>query len=321
LKLSKSTQRIAFVTGAYGFIGRYVSMHLATKKFEVCGVGHGVWPPSEAERWGVKDWLNGEIHSSNLELLRHQRGAPDIVFHLAGGSSVGAAVQNPREDFNRTVVSTLELIDWIRRNAPSAKLVAVSSAAVYGAGHSGPIREGTDLQPYSPYGRHKRMMEEMATAYAADYGMKVVIARLFSVYGPGLRKQLLWDLCAKMDKTPSKIILGGSGQELRDWTHVSDVARALGMMANVASSSAPVINIGTGVGTSVREIAEKMISVWFNGDVAPKLDFNAQARPGDPFSLIADNTSLSTLGFEWNHRLMDGLSDYVHWYRQNGRES
>lgn len=308
------------VTGAHGFIGRNLCSALASRGFHVSGLGHGIWPASEAERWGVSEWINGEIGPSNLELLRHQRGAPDIVFHLAGGSSVGAAVQNPREDFNRTVVSTSELLDWMRRNAPSAKLVAVSSAAVYGAGHSGPIREGTDLQPYSPYGRHKRMMEEMASAYAADYGMQVVIARLFSVYGPGLRKQLLWDLCAKMDKTPSGIVLGGSGLELRDWTHVNDVARALAMMASVASSSAPVINIGTGTGTSVREIAEKMITEWFNGDVAPTLDFNLQARAGDPFSLIAENTSLSTLGFEWKHGLMDGLSDYVRWYRQNGRE-
>lgn len=308
------------VTGAHGFIGRHLCSSLAMGGFHVSGLGHGIWPASEAERWGVSEWINGEIGPSNLELLRLQVGAPDIIFHLAGGSSVGAAVHNPREDFNRTVVSTSELLDWMRRNAPSAKLVAVSSAAVYGAGHSGQITEGAKLQPYSPYGRHKRMMEEMVTAYAADYGLEVVIARLFSVYGPGLRKQLLWDLCSKMEKAPGEITLGGSGQELRDWTHVNDVARALVKMGNIASTNAPIFNIGTGKGTSVREIADRMISKWFMGNVAPKLNFNSQARPGDPFSLIADNSSLSALGFQWQHGLMDGLSDYVRWYRQNGRE-
>lgn len=308
------------VTGAHGFIGRHLCSALASRGYRVSGLGHGIWPASEAERWGVSEWVNGEIGPSNLEILRRQVGSPDIVFHLAGGSSVGAAMQNPREDFHRTVVSTAELLDWIRQNAPFAKLVAVSSAAVYGAGHSGQITEGATLHPYSAYGRHKRMMEEMATAYAADYGLEVVIARLFSVYGPGLRKQLLWDLCAKLDRSPEQITLGGSGNELRDWTHVSDVARALVTMGRIASSRAPIINIGTGTGTSVREIAEKVISDWCTGKVGPKLNFNSEARPGDPFSLIAENTALLTIGFEWNHRLMDGLSNYVRWYRQNGRE-
>lgn len=309
-----------FVTGAHGFIGRHLCLQLASNGCRVSGLGHGIWPASEAERGGVSEWINGEIGPSNLDLLRQQVGTPDIVFHLAGGSSVGAAVQNPKEDFNRTVVSTSELLDWMRRNAPSAKLVAVSSAAVYGAGHAGQITEGATLQPYSPYGRHKRMMEEMATAYAADYGLEVVIARLFSVYGPGLRKQLLWDLCAKMDKSPDEIILGGTGNELRDWTYVTDVARALSIMGTVASSSAPVINVGTGTGTSVRKIAEQMIAEWFKESPAPQLNFNSLARPGDPFSLIAENTSLSTLGFQWQCQLMDGLSDYVRWYKQNARE-
>jgi UDP-glucose 4-epimerase len=229
-------------------------------------------------------------------------------------------VQNPLEDFNRTVASTAELLEWARLNAPSAKVVAVSSAAVYGSGHSGQIAETDTLQPYSPYGRHKRMMEEMVTAYAADYHLQAAVARLFSVYGPGLRKQLLWDLCAKMDVAPNEIVLGGSGNELRDWTHVKDVARALAKIADVASSDTPILNVGTGKGTSVRDIADHTILTWFSGASLPKLTFNSQARPGDPFSLIAENSSLSMLGFQFEYKLTDGLSDYVRWYRQHGRD-
>jgi UDP-glucose 4-epimerase len=308
------------VTGAHGFIGRHLSSHLAEIGFHVSGLGHGVWPASEAERWGVRAWINGDIGPGNLELLKRQVGEPEIVFHLAGGSSVGAAVQNPREDFYRTVVSTAELLDWMHQHLPSATLVVASSAAVYGAGHSGPISEGAVLQPYSPYGRHKRMMEEMAAAYASDYGLKIVIARLFSVYGQGLRKQLLWDMCAKMEKEPDEIILGGTGNELRDWTHVTDVAHALATLSAVATNAAQVVNIGTGTGTSVQQIAAQMTSHWSKGTATPKVKFNRQARAGDPFSLIAENTSLTRLGFQWRHRLTDGLSDYVRWYRQNGRE-
>jgi len=309
------------VTGAHGFIGRHLSSHLAKSGFLVSGLGHGIWPESEASRWGVSQWINGDIGPSNLGLLTRQAGTPDIVFHLAGGSSVGAAVQNPREDFHRTVVSTAELLDWMRQHLPSAKLIVASSAAVYGAGHCGRISESAVLQPYSPYGRHKHMMEELATGYASDYGLKIAIARLFSVYGPGLRKQLLWDLCAKMESQQGGITLGGTGNELRDWTHVSDVVRGLATLESVAANSAPVVNIGTGTGTSVHQIAAQMTSEWFRDAPAPSVQFSGHARPGDPFSLIAENASLTKLGFQWEHRLTDGLADYVRWYRQNGRES
>lgn len=309
------------VTGAHGFIGRHLTSHLAGAGFHVSGLGHGIWPASEAERWGTKTWINGDIGPSNLELVKRQVGAPDIVFHLAGGSSVGAAVQNPREDFYRTVVSTAELLDWMRQHLPSARLIVSSSAAVYGAGHSGRIGEAAVLQPYSPYGRHKRLMEEMTIAYASDYGLNVAIARLFSVYGPGLRKQLLWDLCAKMEREPDEIVLGGSGNELRDWTHVTDVVRGLAYLINVAADTAPVVNIGTGTGTSVRQITEQMISNWFEGMSTPNLQFNGQARPGDPFSLIAENALLTKLGFQAEQSLKQGLAEFVRWYRRNGREN
>ena len=308
------------VTGAHGFIGRHLSAYLANAGWHVSGLGHGVWPASEAERWGVKAWLNGDIGPSNLDLLMRGVGSFDFVFHLAGGSSVGAAVQNPREDFYRTVVATAELLDWMRQNLLSGKLVVASSAAVYGAGHSGQISEAAELRPYSPYGRHKRIMEDMAAAYATDYGLSVAIARLFSVYGPGLRKQLLWDLCSKLEKQTDEISLGGTGHELRDWTHVADVARCLSRVAMTATSEVPIVNIGTGTGTSVHDIAELMAASWHAGGRAPAIHFSGQSRAGDPFSLIADKTALTNLGFQWEHQLTDGLSDYVRWYRKSGRE-
>jgi UDP-glucose 4-epimerase len=308
------------VTGAHGFIGRHLSAYLAKNGFHVSGLGHGVWPANEAERWGVRAWINGEIGPSNLELLKREVGAIELVFHLAGGSSVGAAVQNPREDFYRTVVSTAELLDWMRQRVPSAKLIVASSAAVYGAGHSGRISETAILKPYSPYGHHKRLMEEMVAAYASDYGLNIAIARLFSVYGPGLRKQLLWDLCSKLEAETPQVVLGGTGNELRDWTHVADVARGLFSLSQISTSAAPIVNIGTGIGKSVRQIAEHMAAAWFNGENMPAVHFSGQARPGDPFSLIAENTPLKELGFQWEHPLTSGLSDYVRWYRQSGRE-
>jgi UDP-glucose 4-epimerase len=126
-----------WITGARGFIGRYLARHLHALGCSVSGIGHGGWPVREAAQWGVSYWMNGEISSSNLGQMYSSVGRPDVVFHLAGGASVGAAVANPHEDFTRTVVSTAELLEWLRQYSQETRIVAVSSAAVYGSGHNG----------------------------------------------------------------------------------------------------------------------------------------------------------------------------------------
>jgi UDP-glucose 4-epimerase len=243
------------------------------------------------------------------------------VVHLAGGSSVGAALANPREDFFRTVATTAELLEWIRLDAPECRLLAISSAAVYGAGHPGAIAEDAPLLPYSPYGHHKRVMEELCRSYAASFGTRVCIARLFSVYGPGLTKQLLWDACSRLESGATTLTLGGSGDELRDWTEVRDVARALAMLLPLADATGPVFNVGTGLATPVRSVATALLAAWTElGGQAVALSFNGQSRVGDPFSLVACSQRLQKLGFQWHHPLRSGLQDYVAWHRLRARE-
>lgn len=305
------------ITGAHGFIGKHLASHLSLQGHLVSGLGHGIWPTSEATRWGIHEWLNGDIHAGNLRMLQ-RHNAFDVVFHLAGGSTVGAAITNPREDFFRTVASTVELLEWMRLDAPSTRLIVVSSAAVYGSGHSGPIPEDAALQPFSPYGHHKRMMEMHCESYRDTYGLHSRVARLFSVYGPELKKQLLWDLCTRLGAGESPLTLGGSGHELRDWTYVTDVVRALDALAFQGDEDFSTVNVGTGMGTSVRDIALAVMKAWNAAPADPgMLRFNGKGRPGDPFSLVADPTRLACLGFEWQTPLQDGIESFVAWFRQH----
>ena len=306
-----------YITGARGFIGQHLARLLASAGHTVAGVGHGMWPESEARAGGLECWLNGEILPGSLRLLQRTVGLPEQVIHLAGGSSVGAAIANPREDFVRTVVTTAELLDWIRLEAPEAKLLAVSSAAVYGAGHVDQIGEDSELRPYSPYGYHKRIMEEMCRSYAASYGQRVVIARLFSVYGSELKKQLLWDICSRLASGPDQLVLSGSGDELRDWTEVGDVARALQSLLDLADASVPVVNVGTGQGSTVSEVASTVRDYWAGSQLSrvPVL-FNSETRVGDPFSLIARPDRLQSLGFRWQIGIQEGLGNYVSWFKK-----
>lgn len=307
------------ITGARGFIGKHLSKYLAAQGHHVIGLGHGIWPQIEALSWGVQDWVNGDIQTANLRALQTQVH-PELIFHLAGGSTVGAAMSNPREDFSRTVVSTVELLEWLRLDLPDARLIAVSSAAVYGSNFSGPIPENAASVPYSPYGHHKRIMESLCRSYGDSYGIDFRVARLFSVYGPELKKQLLWDLCIQLSDSKSTLTLGGTGTELRDWIHVDDVVAALALIGvNNNSTQNDYINVGTGEGTSVQAIAQLVIDAWqkrTSTSWKPKLYFSGQSRPGDPFSLVAKPSSLSRIGFSSQIPLSEGIQSFVDWFHQ-----
>lgn len=300
------------ITGARGFIGRHVARYFAHNGHAVVGLGHGAWLESARHQWGVAEWQNGEISSANLDALSSLVGVPDIVIHLAGGSAVGPSFAQPAEDFHRSVVAASELVEWLRLRAPTARLVMASSAAVYGAGHSGLIAETAPCTPYSPYGYHKRMAELALESHARNFGLRVAIVRLFSVYGPGLRKQLLWDACTRLAQGETQLKLGGTGDELRDWLHVDDVARLMLWAAERASNAAEVINGGTGVATPVRDIAQRLCTAWGNGCAA---EFSGQARPGDPVRLVADVSQARAAGFTPLREWGAGLDDYVAWFR------
>jgi UDP-glucose 4-epimerase len=301
-----------WITGAAGFMGRYLARALADAGHAVHGIGHGALTDSEKQRLGLRTWLNGEIDAAGLNVLA-AHGLPSKVFHLAGGSSVGSSIAKPLEDFSRNVVSTARLLEWLRVASPESLIIAVSSAAVYGADHHGPISESAAPAPMSPYGRHKLMMEQLCQGYSETFGMRTLVARLFSVYGPELRKQLLWDVCAQLQQEEQTLVLGGTGAEIRDWTDVRDIARLLTTFAELPQpENFRIINGGSGRGTSVAEIAGMLVSNW-GTDVAVR--YSGEVRLGDPPSLLADDAALRRLSFKWQISLDQGIADYVKWFK------
>ena len=246
-----------WVTGANGFIGRHLVRGLADRGNRVHGIGHGAIGEAERHRIGLEHWLNGEIDAANLNALAERSGLPSTIFHLAGGSSVGLSIAQPFEDFSRTVASTARLLEWLRGSARDCRLIVASSAAVYGAGHEGAIAVNAETLPMSPYGQHKLMMEQLCRSYAVTFGLRSTVARLFSVYGPNLRKQLLWDICSRLQAGERNLVLGGTGAEVRDWTDVRDVARLLAEIdERPQPESFQVINAGSGLGTTVARLLQ-----------------------------------------------------------------
>lgn len=305
--------KLALITGARGFVGRHLTHALHQQGIQICGIGHGAWTESERAAWGMGYWLNGDVSKRNLDIIRSNAGQPDAVFHLAGGSSVGPSLLAPEEDFRRSALSAAELLEWARLAAPGARLVLASSAAVYGAGHTRAIRETDALAPYSPYGYHKRIAEELFESYGKNFGLRVAIVRLFSVYGPELRKQLLWDVCGRLAVDATRLELGGSGDEMRDWLHISDAVELLRLAALHANPDGFIVNGGMGDPVTVRQIAEQLCAGW---GMCTQLDFSGKRRQGDPQYLVADVALAKSLEYTPKMNWQAGVADYVTWFKR-----
>jgi UDP-glucose 4-epimerase len=221
-------------------------------------------------------------------------------------------MSNPARDFERTVVSTAHLLEFVRLECPASRVVAISSAAVFGSRYKGPIAEGAATDPCSVYGYNKLMMEELCRNYSRSYGIRCAIVRLFSAYGPWLCKQLIWDLCSVLQTGAQRISLGGTGGEVRDWGEIQDVVRAVECVGSIESQELVVINGGSGIRRTVSDFADTLVKVWGGG---VGVDFSGEVRKGDPFCLLSTTDKLAELGFRWNVDLSTGIRRYVQWYK------
>lgn len=291
------------ILGAAGFIGSHLVAALCKQNnYRLLLAGYGVEKFSHFDNALL---FPGEI---NLDLLNSINFRPDIIFHLAGGSSVGSSVLDPSDDFNKTIPLINDLLNKMRLDWGQSHLIYLSSAAVYGAGASDNTSVNASLTPVSPYGIHKKIAEELISFYSDRYQLKSNIVRPFSVYGPGLNKQLLWDASVKIKKGNNNFF--GTGKELRDWVYIDDLICFL--IEILSNNEFPrVVNAGTGVATSVEQVMTILYELYHSNE---KPLFSDGQKAGDPNNLVSCRKEQSIFDMFFSTKLREGLSNYVEWF-------
>lgn len=296
--------RKVLITGINGFIGSNMAKHLSNNGDEIVGIdisgGNSAWDTY------ICDMMADDL----TEILTSIK--PDIVIHCAGIANVSYSIEHPNDDFsaNTAVVHRL-LYALLQAGLTSTRVLFLSSAAVYGQPEVLPISECTPTSPISPYALHKRMAEDICTYFVDVHKMDIRIARIFSAYGPGLRKQIFWDMYRKAVDT-GKLQLFGSGDETRDFIYIDDLVSALRLILDAPLDKEYIYNVANGVQVSIREIAETFAKAMDNN---VPIEFNHQNRKGDPDNWCADVKRIEELGYKQSVSIEEGIKCYIDWVR------
>ncbi|MCG9892423.1 MAG: NAD-dependent epimerase/dehydratase family protein [Thermosynechococcaceae cyanobacterium MS004] len=296
------------ITGVTGFLGRYLARQFFQAGWTV--VGLGTRPPENAPRQDLTVYHALKLPSPALvDLVASAQ--PDVCIHGAGRASVDLSVSDPASDFDSGVALTFNLLDALRTHAPHCRVLFLSSAAVYGEPECLPIPETQAPKPISPYGFHKSMSEQLCQEFCELYNLPTAAVRIFSAYGPGLRRQVLWDICQKA-LTQDALSLRGTGQESRDFIHGRDVAQAIFLLAQQATFEGEVYNLANGAETTIKTLAQVVLNAL---NLQIPLEFDGARSPGIPCNWQADIRKIKTLGFQPEVPLEQGIQVFAQWCR------
>ncbi|MBY5848262.1 UDP-glucose 4-epimerase GalE [Rhizobium ruizarguesonis] len=301
--------RYILVTGGAGFIGSHICKALSRAgmipvTYDNLSTGH-----ADSVRWGPL--IRAELADAATLRRTLAEFSPDCVIHCGANAYVGESVDMPRKYYRNNVVGSLTLLEACL-DQDIERIVFSSSCATYGIPASLPIREESPQHPVNPYGRTKLIFEMALEDFAAAYGIRFAALRYFNAAGADPEGELAERHHPETHLIPRALLAAAGRLErldifgtdyatedgtcVRDYVHVSDLAQAHLAAVNhlMAGGGSLSVNLGSGRGTSVREILEAIYRA--SGREVP-VNYRAR-RVGDPPILFANTArAKAELGF------------------------
>lgn len=231
----------------------------------------------------------------------------DVCINASGAANVQFSFKYAALDYTLNVSNVFHLLEAIRQFNPTCRFINFSSAAVYGNPQVLPITEDAPLNPLSPYGWHKVQSEQVCLEFYTFYKIPTLSLRVFSAYGPGLKKQLFWDLYQKAQTTGS-VAIYGTGNESRDFIYIDDLLNVVNLSIESAKFNGSVINVANGSELFIKDV----VSVYFKM-LKKDYHFTGEAKDGDPINWVANIDIIKRLGYIPKTEMIDGLRNYITW--------
>ena len=246
------------VTGGLGFIGSRLVKRLLEHNHDIIIIDNCM---ENASNHNLFDYAKDRVKSHNIDIRDLERCKciikdVDGIFHLAGLSSIQNSFKYESKYYSVNVQGTQNILDIAREL--KVKIVFASSASVYGTQTKIPISETANTLPINPYGKTKLECERMISSTDNEF----VVLRYFNVYGKNQTAvhkniiQIFYDkICRGED-----LVIYGDGSQTRDFIHVDDIVQA-NYSAMTSTADHNIINIGSGISTSILETANMMLKI------------------------------------------------------------
>jgi UDP-glucose 4-epimerase len=292
------------ITGAAGFLGSALANQLAREGHQVRGL--------DDLSTGDPQALTPDVHFTRGDVNDRPKlwtllQEVDCVYHLAARVSVPESILYPREYNAVNVGGTVSLMEAMR-DVGVKRVVFASSGAIYGDQDIQPLTEGQTPRPRSPYAVSKLAAEFYVHTIGSLWGIETVSLRIFNAYGPGQHlppsQPPVVPYFLKQAVRSGSLVLHGDGNQTRDYVYVDDVVSGMVGAATAPGINGLVINVGSGVETSVRDLARLALKVTGSGS-----NLVANAQTGGGVSRMCADLSLA--GQKLNYKpailLEDGL--------------
>ena len=302
----------AVVTGGAGFIGSNLSIELMRMGYDITVVDDlSSGYRENIESFPSIKFVHGDIRSR--EILDKVMDGASIVFHLAASVGNKRSIDYPVNDSEVNVIGTLNVLESARNNS-AKKIVASSSAGIYGELLTVPIREDHPLDPETPYACSKLGMEKLCLAYAKLYDMEAVCLRYFNVYGPNQRFDEYGNVIpifAFQLLAGKQVTIFGDGNQTRDFVNVADVIQA-NIKAATAEGVTGAYNLASGTQISINDLYAticKCAAIDRQANYGPE-------RPGDVQHSLADiSRARNSFDYQPGVSIDEGLDEYLGWVR------
>ncbi|MGH9856505.1 MAG: GDP-mannose 4,6-dehydratase [Acidobacteriota bacterium] len=309
------------ITGGAGFVGRHLAVHLRQAWPAARLV---IWDRSPGSREQNTETVPVDITQPKSYQDSLQKNQPDWMVHLAAMASVSVVLQQPREARRVNVMGTQHLLESIEKYSSHTRMLAVSSADIYGATsgqHATPLPELPldEIRPTNPYAKSKWNMEKIIQE---RYQKRCLIVRPFPHIGPG---QQLGFVTADFASQIAAIEAGhkdphlyvGNLEAVRDFTDVRDVARAYRLLMEKGEIG-EVYNVASGKGLKIRDLLNHLLALS-TAQITVEQD-PERMRPSDTPVLIGDATKLRHVtAWQPNIALEQSLHDVLTVWRHSGR--
>ncbi len=308
-----------FVTGGAGYVGSHCCKAFAQAGWRVVVFDNLSYGWRDMVRWGPL--IEGDILDPSSLDAAIAETKPDVVAHFAALTSVGESVKDPSFYYRNNSIGAFNILESMRAHGVD-KMIFSSTAATYGVPHETPMPETHPQLPINPYGWSKLMVERMMHDYTAAYGLRYAALRYFNAAGADgdgevgerhVPETHVIPLAARGALRDDYVftIFGDDfetrdGTCVRDYIHVTDLGAAHAAAADylLKGGEAMAFNLGTGDGTTVKEIADAVEKA--SGRPLPRRI--GPRRAGDPPVLVASNArAKSVLGWTPKHSSIDEI--------------